>query len=570
MSYRAFKHLIGETSLERKCRFIFGAAILVLVSGSFWWYARKTERMIYEESLLRTCRMLVNPILVLQHWRDLETLREFVPIIDKTFAQFHLDEVKGYEFRYIMPPGMADTDHVASEFEYEALHAFEQGKAEYRGRRDRRDPSDQRYHYVEAIRVNRHCLSCHPTSRSTAAVLEPGDLMGAVSITIPLAQTQKAINENRAVLIGTAIGTAMLAMIVFYVIVRYVIAKPVKHLKDVSDAVSDGNLNVRADIQTGDEFEELSHAFNRMLRNLIAMQEEFRGVNRELDRKVDELAQANMALFEMNRLKTDFLTTMSHELRTPLNSVIGFSEVLSSSKKLSERERRYAAHIQTSGKMLLGMINDILDLAKIESGNMEIHAEEFSIWDVVEGLGTMTRPMAEQKNIQLRTEIAPDVPVVVQDPGKIQQILYNLLSNALKFTPEGGAVTLSVMATDSDLKIDVADTGIGIAPEDRDRIFEKFRQGVNGMREADSALTRQYTGSGLGLSIVRELCRMLGGEVSLESELGKGSTFTVRLPLRWQPDKQIRGTLPDPRVDLSKARRIDSQVLAASSAKLAE
>src|SRR6202000_2440745 len=158
-----------------------------------------------------------------------------------------------------------------------------------------------------------------------------------------------------------------LAMFASYMIVRYVIVKPVKHLRDVSDAIAAGKLNVRSQIQTGDEFEELSHAFNRMLHNLMAMQQELRDVNGDLDRKIDELAQANMALFEMNRLKSDFLATMSHELRPPLNSIIGFSEVLSGSDQLQERQRRYAMNIQTSGEMLLGMINDILDLAKIES-----------------------------------------------------------------------------------------------------------------------------------------------------------------------------------------------------------
>ncbi len=144
-------------------------------------------------------------------------------------------------------------------------------------------------------------------------------------------QTNKAINRNRAILITAALVTAILAMVASYVIVRYVIVKPVKHLRDVSDAIAAGKLTIRSQIQTGDEFEELSHAFNRMLHNLVAMQQELRDVNDDLDRKVDELAQANLALFEMNRLKSDFLATMSHELRTPLNSIIGFSEVLSGS-----------------------------------------------------------------------------------------------------------------------------------------------------------------------------------------------------------------------------------------------
>jgi signal transduction histidine kinase len=201
-------------------------------------------------------------------------------------------------------------------------------------------------------------------------------------------------------------------MVASYVIVRYVIVKPVKHLRDVSDAIAAGKLTIRSQIQTGDEFEELSHAFNRMLHNLVAMQQELREVNGDLDRKVDELAQANLALFEMNRLKSDFLATMSHELRTPLNSIIGFSEVLAGSDQLSDRQKRYATNIQTSGKMLLGMINDILDLAKIESGKMEVRTEDFSIRDVCEGLAALARPIAERKNIDLECRLDEAIPLL--------------------------------------------------------------------------------------------------------------------------------------------------------------
>src|SRR6185312_16146486 len=261
---------------------------------------------------------------------------------------------------------------------------------------------------------------------------------------------------------------------------------------------------------------ELSHAFNRMLHNLVAMQQELREVNGDLDRKVDELAQANLALFEMNRLKSDFLATMSHELRTPLNSIIGFSEVLSGSENLTERQRRYANNIQSSGKMLLGMINDILDLAKIESGKMEVRSEDFSIRDVCEALVSLARPIAERKNIDLDCRLDDAIPLLSQDAGKLRQIIYNLLSNAIKFTPEGGRVTLRAHAEGRQVVIAVADTGIGIAEDDRDKIFEKFRQaGVPG--RGDSVLTREHQGTGLGLSIVRELTKLLGGDIHLES-----------------------------------------------------
>src|SRR5947209_8966395 len=179
-----------------------------------------------------------------------------------------------------------------------------------------------------------------------------------------------------------------------------------------------------------------------MLRNLVSMQDQWRKVNADLDLKVEELARANMALYESNRLKSDFLATMSHELRTPLNSILGFSEVLLSSNQLNDKQQRWVRNIQKSGDELLNLINDILDLAKIEAGKMQVRLEEFSIHDVFEGLLNMFRPLAERKNIDLRGQVDPNIRLLRQDRGKLQQILSNLLSNAIKFRREGARVGL--------------------------------------------------------------------------------------------------------------------------------
>ena len=237
-------------------------------------------------------------------------------------------------------------------------------------------------------------------------------------------------------------------MVTAYAIVRYVIVKPLRHLRNVSDAISRGNIAQRADIHTGDEFEELAVAFNRMLRHLVATQDELRQVNTTLDGKVDELAQANMRLYEMNAIKSDFLATMSHELRTPLNSILGFSEVLDSIAALDEKQKRYVQNIQKSGRTLLEMINDILDLAKMESGKMDVRLSDFRVGQVVSAQCDMARPLTEKKNIDMETAIPPDLPPMRQDQARVQQILNNLLSNAIKFTPEGGRITVSVARDD--------------------------------------------------------------------------------------------------------------------------
>jgi signal transduction histidine kinase len=223
---------------------------------------------------------------------------------------------------------------------------------------------------------------------------------------------------------------------------------------------------------------------------------------------------------------------MSHELRTPLNSILGFSDILARSENITDKQKRFVRNIQTSGNNLMALINDLLDLAKIESGRMEIQIVECSLADLIERQVGSLNPLAEKKNIDLSFEIDPQLPLLVQDSVKIQQILDNLLSNAIKFTPEGGRVRIRAHRVDDVFfEIVVEDTGIGIPLNEQAMIFEKFRQGHTLPGQSD-AITREYGGTGLGLSIVKELSKLLGGEVSLVSEFGKGSTFTVRLPMR--------------------------------------
>src|SRR5436305_3946528 len=186
---------------------------------------------------------------------------------------------------------------------------------------------------------------------------------------------------------------------------------------------------------------------------------------------------------------------------------------------------------------------------------MQVRLEEFSIHDACEGLLNMFRPLAEKKNIDLRGQIDPGIPVLRQDVTKLQQILQNLLSNAIKFTPEGGRVLLKAESDAGHLVLTVTDTGVGIAPEEQELIFEKFRQSGN-------PLTREHAGTGLGLSIVRELAKLLGGEVTLQSELGRGSTFTVRVPLQLSEEPRLEFDLANERIDLSKAQRIDVRMYA--------
>jgi signal transduction histidine kinase len=553
MSYRTFKRLLGETSLERKCRFLFGGGLLLLITGSFYFYGRLTARLVHEQTNIAG-RLLMMPIIYEKHWKVFEVDRTFVPVIDelardvkgqqpKELADYSWDILKSDA----KDPNPAKRPSEPAEFA--AYDELVRGASEV----VRMNRTKQEYTYYGAVRASKSCVECHAHKGA-----EVGSLLGMVKIVFPLSPTERSLAWNNAILLATAIVTSFLAMLAAYAIVRYVIVKPVLHLKDVSEAVSRGNLDQRADIRTGDEFEELSQAFNRMLRHLVEAQEELRTVNSALDHKVDELAQANLRLFELNNLKNDFLATMTHELRTPLNSILGFSDVLNGADNLSEKQQKYLRNIQTSGKDLLALVNDILDLAKIEAGKMDLHLVDFSIGDLIERVVTMVRPLAEKRNIDISSEVDERLPLLSQDAGKIQQVLYNLVSNAIKFTPEGGRVRVVAEYDEPEgmLVLIVEDTGVGIPLEEQETIFEKFRQGNMNRRGRQGSLTREYAGTGLGLSIVMELSKLLGGTVAVRSEVGKGSVFHVRVPTILHEAPRSGLQMPLPSSDVATLRRM--------------
>jgi PAS domain S-box-containing protein len=229
---------------------------------------------------------------------------------------------------------------------------------------------------------------------------------------------------------------------------------------------------------------------------------------------------------EANRTKSEFLATMSHELRTPLNAVIGYSDLMleESFGNLNDQQKRSLSHISNSGKHLLKLINDILDISKIESGKMELHYEKFHVGEIFENVLNIVSPLARKKDIELGTSIDPWKLSLTADKVRFKQILFNLASNAVKFTPDGGHVTLKACLEGDMAEFSVIDTGIGISPNNMKKLFMPFQQ-------IDSTISRKYNGTGLGLSLVKRFVEMHGGDVSVESEPGKGSIFSFRLPL---------------------------------------
>ncbi len=294
-----------------------------------------------------------------------------------------------------------------------------------------------------------------------------------------------------------------------------------------------GVLDIASTIPNG--FDEVDLATMQAMAEQVSIALDNARLYTELNRIVMQLKSANIELEEATRHKSEFLANMSHELRTPLNAIIGFSELLQDKVfgLLNEKQDRYVNNILVSGRHLLALVNDVLDLAKVEAGRMELHPEDFNPDDAIRDVEAIVNGIATKKKLTISNKFEANLKALRADKSKFKQIMYNLLSNAVKFTLEGGSITVLERLIEKPnnkggigafIEIAVQDTGIGIRKEDQGQIFEEFRQ-------VESSYSRQYQGTGLGLALSRRLIELHGGQVWVESELGQGSTFTFTLPL---------------------------------------
>ena len=293
------------------------------------------------------------------------------------------------------------------------------------------------------------------------------------------------------------------------------LVRPIKRLQVAAEAIGAGAYDERIELRRKDELGALAGAFNTMA---ARVEELVSG----LERKV---AERTKALEVASRHKSEFLANMSHELRTPLNAIIGFTQVLRQKLfgDVNEKQEEYLGDIQTSADHLLELINDVLDLSKVEAGQVELDVAPFSLHEALERGVVMMKERALRDGIQLDLEPDPNVDLVSGDERRIRQVVFNLLSNAVKFTPEGGTVTVSSAQLNGEVHVSVSDTGPGIAPADQERIFEEFQQTDVG--------AERHEGTGLGLALSKSLVELHGGRIWVESEPGNGSTFTFTLPV---------------------------------------
>ena len=320
--------------------------------------------------------------------------------------------------------------------------------------------------------------------------------------------THDAYLGSRWVVIGFAAGAIGLALVLGYAI-SWSLIGPVQRMDARLKEITAGDFAQRVEIPNRDELGALAGNLNRM--------------SEELGRLYGEIEAAS-------RHKSEFLANMSHELRTPLNAIIGFSEVLLERMfgELNPKQEEYLKDVLSSGRHLLSLINDILDLSKVEAGKMELEPSAFNLPASLDGCLTLVRERATRHGIGLALTVDERVSDVVADERKVRQVVLNLLSNAVKFTPEGGRVAVELTQGEGEVEIAVSDTGVGIAPEDQAAVFEEFRQ-------VGSDQSRKSEGTGLGLALARKFVELHGGRIWLTSEVGKGSTFAFTLPVRPWP-----------------------------------
>jgi signal transduction histidine kinase len=336
---------------------------------------------------------------------------------------------------------------------------------------------------------------------------------------VQLRQSVEAAN-HRAVLLmgGFAAASIVLALLLGFVI-SWSFILPVREARGFLDRIAKGDFSATIDVPNRDEFGALASRMNQMSRELHQLYEDQR-------RAAHQLRTLNVELERASKAKSDFLANMSHELRTPMNAILGFTEMILDDVygDVPPQLREPVTDINTCGKQLLRLINDVLDLSKIEAGRMELALGDYSVEDVVGTVQSSLRSLAVEKGLDFAASVQPDTPLCFGDAKRITQCLMNLAGNALKFTKEG-RVEIRVEREGEALLFRVSDTGIGMSPDQLEHIFEEFRQ-------VDATITRDFGGTGLGLSITRKFVELHGGRIWVESAAGKGSTFFFSIPVR--------------------------------------
>lgn len=389
--------------------------------------------------------------------------------------------------------------------------------------------------YIIALRADESCLQCHGEPAGSVDKtghiregMKEGDVAGAISVILPMAEAlQSARAESVRLAAGVLILTG-LTLILIWVLLWRQVSMPMQQLARVAASMGSNRIMVGRKeldlLRRNRETSQVAEAFAAMSLRLQSLYD-------DLEQKVADrtaaLRRANAELARTARNRSDFLTMITHEFRTPLTSIMTFTELLLGDKSgsMTTAQREHLTDVLESSQRLMQLSNDLLDLSRLDAGKIKLFREVFPVEDLVGNVLQTVRPLAEKKRIELTPVLAPDLPLLHADGLRCTQVLMNLVSNAIKFTPEDGTVTVWAQRMGDRMEIAVSDTGIGIPEEEQERIFEAFQQAG-----------RRSEGSGLGLALARSLVELHGGRLLVESRVGHGSTFRLTLPL-WSEEE---------------------------------
>lgn len=471
-------------------------------------------------------------------------------IIARNQDRINRDSAGRFEFKHLNPAAVGR--QVATVFNIQTEYKLKQTRLSARHPDNAPDPTEQLFLEVlaadrtrkeiwtEEIRDGRRyfrymiplltepaCLPCHGEPAGDKDIagyaregLRIGDLAGGISVTVSMDRFDQVMRARFYRQLGLTLALVLSAIVFIYIIMDRMVSKPLVALAAMATEVGRGQWDKARPVRASGEIAVLAE-------NFLSMAEQLKESYNILEAKVIERTRE---LVEANLFKSEFLANVSHELRTPLTAIIAFAEVLRrpSTGQLNAQQEEYLKDMTESAHELLGMINDLLEMSRIEAGRIELRPEAFRLNLTIERVLEVLRPLAENKDISLGFAGPGEIDWVVADEPKVRQVLMNLIGNAIKFTPAGGSVTVSVSrlrSPEPGVLVSVADTGVGIRPEDQQLIFEKFRQVGNGPAGGG------IRGTGLGLSLARHLVELHGGRIWVESEPGKGSTFCFTLPL---------------------------------------
>lgn len=516
--------------------------VMVLVVSANYLYTAGLQRSQALESLRSEAQAIAAQFI---------SLRSFIAANQ---GRINYDSSGNFEFKHLNPAavgkGVADLfqessvysvkqtrlaprnlENVPDDFEEEALRRF----ADEPGLTEIFAPDEVSelhvYRYLLPMYATQACLECHGDPVGSMDIsgypregLKEGQLAGALSITVPAERFYATLWTQKVGYLTFTVALLFVTVLILYWLLNSLVVRPISQLSVVVTRVGQGDFRVDPQSITAlGEVQNLADEFGAMTQRLQSFYEE---LERRVRERTRELQEANRQLAQANRLQSEFLSNMTHEIRTPLTSIISFTELLLDQVpgKINAQQEQALMDVQESGQQLLGLVNDLLDLTRIEAGRMVLCQEAVDPEDLLRSSARTMTPLAQKAGLTLEVNLTNELPLISADPNRLRQVIINLVGNAIKFTPHGGRVSLGAEVHGDMLALSVSDTGIGIRPEDQELIFEKFRQ-------VDGSATRQYGGAGVGLAVSKHLVTMHGGKIWVTSKEGEGSTFIFTVPL---------------------------------------